>query len=287
MIFSRSRTWPHPVLSPLSDDISPNGFDFDLDVWPDLPRWRLRVTAKHADETMQQLISLNRACYVLHIECKRTHFRDAFKSTESEFELPISGDQLFGVVEASFFVVATTDIDSYQHPAQHDDYRDSTFSVSVGEPLAVAVSKSFEAPLEADPILKLSSIIDIRKGDENTRFMSVNCHGERIVLELPPSEYESYRNLRADLNLRGLLASTVILPGLLQSLHYLRELGSDDLGEFKAAHRWSRLVVSRLEGMGIELSGGDEGGSVCLDAAQRLLRGPLRRSLDDLITLFS
>ena len=28
MIFNRSRSWPHPVVSPLSDDVTPNGFDF-------------------------------------------------------------------------------------------------------------------------------------------------------------------------------------------------------------------------------------------------------------------
>ena len=32
MIFDRARAWPHPVLSPLTDDVLPNEFDFDLTI---------------------------------------------------------------------------------------------------------------------------------------------------------------------------------------------------------------------------------------------------------------
>lgn len=65
MIFDRARTWPHPVLSPVSDDISPNGFDFELDVWPDHPRWRLKVEAKCPDDTLRHLIASGKAAYLL------------------------------------------------------------------------------------------------------------------------------------------------------------------------------------------------------------------------------
>jgi hypothetical protein len=286
MIFDKSRNWPHPVLTPLTDDVSPNAFDFELDVWPDEPRWRLRVEAKHEDETIQNLIAAKKACYLLHVECKRTYYREAFTSTDSRFESTVPGDRLFGVVETSFLVVATKDINKFQHPGQHKDYRDASFPISIGEPIAVAVSKSFEAPLESDPILKLSSIIDIQKGEEDARFMKINCQSERIILILPPSEYDRYRHLRTAPNLRGLLATTVVMPSLLQSLHYLRELDSDELGEFKADHRWSRLILTRLEAMGVDITGGDEGGAVCIEATQRLLRGPLRRGLEDLASLF-
>ncbi len=284
MIFDRARSWPHPVLSPLTDDIEATEFDFDFDVWPDYPNWRLKIEARNEDPTLQKYLSSGAASYFLHIECRRTHFRKVFGEKQSNFELTISGDQLFGTVEASFLIVATTDIEAYAHPRQHTDYQNSTFDIAAGEPLAIALTKRFEAPLEADPILKLSSILDIRRGREGLAFMEVNCEDERIVLELPQDEYDRYRNLRADPSLRGLLASTVILPGLLQSFYYLRDPALD-LDEFRADHRWSRRVLGRLEEMGIDILAGN--GSVCLEAAQRLLRGPLRRSLHDLAIIFS
>jgi hypothetical protein len=286
MIFDQSRSWPHPVLSPLTDDVEASHFDFDLDVWPNYPDWRLKVAAKEGDAAIARYLASDRASYFLHIECRRTHFRQAFSSKSPNFELTIPGDQLFGTVEASFLIVATKDIEAYAHPRQHSDYRNATFDIAAGEPLAVALTQRFEAPLEADPILKLSSILDIRKGKEDLIFMRVNCEGERIILELPPTEYDRYRNLRADPSLRGLLASTVILPGLLQSFYYLRDPALD-VNEFRADHRWSRRVLGRLEEMGINLFGDGGNGAVCLEAAQQLLRGPLRRSLEDLTIRFS
>ena len=286
MNFNRSRPWPHPVLSPLGDDIAPNAFDFRLDVWPEHQRWLLGVEVPDSDATLHRHIRSGKAHYLLHVECKRTYFRQAFTSLQPKFEIPISGDLLFGLVEVSLLVIAAKDIDKYRHPGQHADYGTNTFDVNPGEPLAVAQSQSFEAFLEADPILKLSSIIDIKKGEEYLRVMKVNCFGDRIVIELPPPEYLHYRAMRDDLAIRGLLATTVILPALLDGLFFLRTPGLD-LDEFKAAHRWSRCVLGRLDRMEIDVTHANAESSICLQAAQALLREPLRRSLEDLSGLFS
>jgi hypothetical protein len=286
MIFDRTRSWPHPVASPLTKDIEGSDFDFAMDMWPDYPDWRVKISTANDDATLAAYVARDKAAYFLHIECRRTHFRRAFRSNESAFELTIRGDQLFGAFDASFLLVATTDIDEYSHPRQHLDYGAATFDIAAGEPLAVALTKRFEAPLEADPILKLSSIIDIRKGKDGLEFMCVNCESERIILELPPNEYVRYRNLRADPSLRSLLATTVILPGLLQAFYYLRDPALD-VAEFRANHRWSRRVLGRLEDWDIDLFGDHGSGTVCLEAAQRLLRAPLRRSFEDLTLLFS
>jgi hypothetical protein len=285
MNFNRARSWPHPVLSPLSDDVMPNDFDFRLDVLPEYKRWILGIEVSEGDATLAQYVRAGKARYLLHVECKRTYFRNASMSEKPRFEMMINGDSLFGLVEVSLLVVATKDIDDYRHPQQHSDYRDVMFSVSIGEPLAVAVSRSFDAFLEADPILRLSSILDIKRGDEDVRVMKVNCHGDRIVIELPSSEYDRYRELRVDPRIRGTLATSVVLPALLNSFFYLRTLGSD-LEDFKADHRWCRVVLNRLERMDIDVVNASAESGVPLEAAQMLLREPLRRSLEDLSELF-
>jgi hypothetical protein len=285
MNFNRARSWPHPVVSPLSDDVMPNNFDFRLDVLPEYKRWILGIEATDDDATLAQYVCAGKARYLVHVECKRTYFRNALMSEKPRFEMSIDGSSLFGVVEVSLLLVATKDIDDYRHPAQHSDYRDGTFNVSIGEPLAVAVSKSFDAFLEADPILRLSSILDIKRGDEDLGVMNVNCHGDRIVIELPSGEYDRYRELRVDPRIRGTLATSVVLPALLDSFFYLRTLGSD-LDEFKENHRWCRVVLSRLERMEIDVVNASPESGVPLEAAQMLLREPLRRSLEDLSELF-
>lgn len=285
MNFNRVRSWPHPVVSPLSDDVMPNGFDFRLDVLPEYKRWILGIEAADDDGTLAHHVRTGRARYLVHVECKRTYFRGALASDKPRFEMTIDGDSLFGLVEVSLLIVATKDLDDYRHPNQHSDYRDGTFSVSIGEPLAVAVSQSFDAFLEADPILRLSSILDIKRGEEELRVMKVNCHGDRIVIELPSAEYDRYRELRADPRIRGTLATSVVLPALLDSFYYLRTLGSD-LDDFKADHRWCRCVLTRLERMEVDVVNASPESGVPMQAAQMLLREPLRRSLEDLSELF-
>lgn len=286
MNFSRSRSWPHPVVSPLCDDVTPNDFDFRLDVLPEHKRWLLGIEAKDDDATLHQYIRNGKASYLLHVECKRTYFRGTFTSQSPRFEMPIGSGLLFGNVEVSLLLVATKDLKAYRHPGQHSDYRNTTFDISIGEPLAVAPSKSFDAFLETDPILKLSSILDIKRGDDDLRAMKVNCFGDRILVELPTGEFDRYRELRADPAIRGLLATTVVLPALLDAFFYLRTPGLD-LDDFKADHRWSRCVLGRLERMEIDVTNPQSESGVCLEAAQTLLREPLRRSLEDLNGLFT
>src|ERR1041385_8291163 len=198
MNFNRPRSLPHPVLSPMSDDVIPNHFDFRLDVLPEHKRWILDIEASDEDATLARKIQTEKARYLVHVECKRTYFRAAHSSNTSRFDIEIPGDALFGAAEVSLLVVATQDLNDYRHPNQHGDYRDGAFNISIGEPLAVAVSKSFDAFLEYDPILKLSSIINIMRDTEGEKRMKVNCRGNRIVIILPSAEYDRYADLRAE-----------------------------------------------------------------------------------------
>ena len=115
--------------------------------------------------------------------------------------------------------------------------------------------------------------------------MKVNCFGERILVDLPSAEFDRYRELRAGPTIRGLLATTVVLPALLDAFFHLRTPGLP-IDEFKADHRWCRCVLSRLERMEIDIINDSDSG-ICLEAAQMLLREPLRRSLEDLSGLFA
>jgi hypothetical protein len=285
MIFDRARAWPHPVLSPLTDDILPNDFDFDLVVEPALNEWHIGVTAHCADDTLSRRVADRDAQFLLHLECKRTYFRAAFSNTAATWETSLPDQSLYGHVEASFFIVASRDIDAYHHPRQHTDFRNTEFAIAVGEPLAVALTKTFDAYLDIDPTLKLSSIIDIKKGGNRTEAMEVQCEGDRILVTLPPSDFERYKLLRSGPAVRGLLATAVVLPALLQSFNYLRTLDPDDFQRFKDEHRWTRSVVPRLEQASIDLRAGNAAEDVSLRAAQKLLHGPLARSLADVQNL--
>ena len=281
MIFDRARAWPHPVLSPLSDDILPNEFDFDLNVAPEFGHWRIEAAARYSDRTLAARVASGDAQFLLNLECKRTYYRAAWPSSNPTWEIKVPDQNLYGRVEASFLLVAARDIDTYRHPTQHVDFRDTEFAIGIGEPLAVALSRTFDAYLDIDPILKLSSIIDIKKGGDETELMEVQSEGDRILVTLPPSDFERYKMLRAGPAVRGLLATSVVLPALLQAFNYLRMLDVDDFERFKDEHRWTRSVIPRLQQMNIDFRAGNARDDAALRAAQKLLHGPLARSLVD------
>ena len=277
------RAWPHPVLSPLVDDIAPTSFDFELQAIADHDRWRITTDATLQDPTVGSLVSGGSAEYLLHLECHRTFYRAVFPSTVPKWEVTVPGPELFGQVEASLLVVAKKDVNGYTHPLQHADYNGHRFNVAIGEPFAVAETQIFEAFNESDPLRQLSSILNIRK-DESIAHMQVISEADRIIVVLPAEEYANYVALRGGKLMAGVLANAVVLPALLQALHYLRRLDEVTLSEFKSSHRWSRLVLRKLEEMDLNVLNGDDG-ATCLLAAQRLLHGPLRRSLADLHSL--
>ena len=110
MNFNRLRSWPHPVVSPLCDDVTPNDFDFRLDPLPEHQRWILGIEATDADATLAHYVQRGQARYLLHVECKRTNYRGTHLSETPRFDMAISGDLLFGLVEVSLLVVATNDV---------------------------------------------------------------------------------------------------------------------------------------------------------------------------------
>src|SRR5262245_3073212 len=123
------RAWPHPVLSPLVDDIASAVFDFEVQALVEHDRWRITAHASLQDPTVTSLISSGRAGYLLHLECRRTFYRGAFESVAPKWEVTIPGPELFGQVEVSLIVVARKDVDAYCHPSQHADYNGHSFNV--------------------------------------------------------------------------------------------------------------------------------------------------------------
>ena len=237
------------------------------------------------DDTIKSLVSNGSAEFLLHLECRRTFYRAVFGSSVPKWEVSVEGPELFGEVEASLLIIAKKDVDAYRHPFQHADYENKAFDLAIGEPFAVAETRLFDAFNEPDTLRKLSSILNIRKGDDSISDMQVISEGERIIVVLPSPEYANYCALRGGKLMAGVLANAVVLPALLQGLHYLRNLDDDTLRDFKTSHRWARLVLNRLDQMGINGLDVDGDGGGCLRAAQQLLRGPLRRSLADLHSL--
>ena len=287
MNFDRRASWPHPVIAPNRDDVaSDTAFEFDITAVPNGNDWVLSFNVSHNDPCIDALIGNGSASYLLYLECPESHFRQTFATTNTTEQFSVPARLLSGDTEARAIVVAARDIARYQHPRQHADYRNASFSISVGEPLAISAARFLPLSLDSDPVLQLSSIFDVQKDHESVRSMTIDLWAERILIKLPEDDYERYSNMYAAPKLRDLLSSTVLFPALLQALHFLRELESDGgLDDFRVDHRWCRTVIRSCASRSIDIFG-DNDSLKCFTGAQDLLRGPLRRCLDNLNSIY-
>ena len=288
MIIAAGKSWLHPVKNPSSEDIqSPdNSFDFDLTSTVLDGRYQLQGQLKHEDATLSRLIADGKAKAFLHLECPRTYFRRVFEfGPDGRLESTVSHDEVRGRAEVLAVIVAVDDLAAYQHPRQNPDYGNHSFCVSPAEFLAVSGTKQIEFYPDMDQLPHISSLLTVRKGEDGLERMEINPMENRIVILLPPEEHKMYSEIRLVGSVRDLLVNGVIMPALLHSLHYLRTMQTEELEDFKAGHRWARLILERLGEAGFPEPWGNADPSDCVNGTLHLLRGPLKKSLDQLAQL--
>jgi len=280
---NRRRSLPHPVLTPLTDDVEPNIFSFNCgqgDITSDLSRWRIIGRIEHDNETIAEHVERHRASYGIHVECPRTFFRKWFPQSSAEVSFEIPADAIAGRVELSAFCLATSDIKKYRIKGQHRDYSSTDFTINAGDVLAYAETIEFDAFLDVDPIRKISSILDIKRSDDRDSGPAlIDFNGQRIEVELSKIDYAVYIDLRSDPGNKGLLASNVVFPAILQTLNFTGRLTEEELENLKNDTRWCRSLIAKLQGANLDVQGTQE---EVFKTAQLILREPVRRGLGDL-----
>src|SRR5690349_2175625 len=98
-MINQEKAYPHPVLTPLRDDVEPNDFELSVVVSADADNYYLEFSFEYSNLTLAELIETGRARHALHLECRRNFFREMFyfRERKSRFVLPASS--LVGRVE--------------------------------------------------------------------------------------------------------------------------------------------------------------------------------------------
>ena len=277
-------SFPHPVLAPFRDDVSPNDFALQLKISCDADNWYLEVDFEYSNKTLSQLIQSGKATHSVHLECRRNFYRELFSFQETSKRLTIKAHELVGRVEVSAFVHAKELVEGYSIVGAHKDYGNATFQIRVGDVLAVCPTQCFDAYIDYDPLKSISSILAIQRDEHRDDGpMLVNTHDDIILVTLSQNDYDKYTDLKADPAFGPLLANQVVVPALLEGLHEIKAAGEADFDE-GMAHRWYRSVYKKLMDSGIDLRKQDQS---VLEALQTLLQLPLRRSLHTLMQIDS
>lgn len=278
----RDRSFPHPVLTPFRDDVTPNDFGFTVNVYPDADNFYIDVRFDYSNPSLTVLIGEGKAIHSVHMECMRNFFREIFSFKPMTERITIRASELVGRVEVSGFIKAQDLIESYQISGAHTDYGNAKFQIQPGDILAVAPTQVFDAYVDYDPLKRISSILTICRSEElEEGAMKLDTSGERLIATLSQKDYDRYTDLKADPNLGPLLANQVVVPALLEAVHEIHDTSDDDF-ELEMAKRWFRSIFKKLEDDGINIRTAD---TSAVEAVQLLLKLPLRRSLEGLIQM--
>jgi hypothetical protein len=276
------RSWPHPVLSPFRDDVSPNDFHLSVDVDDDADNYYLNVEFQHNNNSLKQLIDSKHANYAVLVECRRNYFRRMYSSTEMKKRISIDSFQLAGRVEVAGFIKAQVPISNYRVDGAHPDYENATFVIEAGDVLAVARTMRFDAFQDYDPLKRIASILTIQRSEEREEGpMLLDTSGDKLVATLSQNDYDRYIELKPDPALGSLLANQVVLPALIEAVYDIKRT-SEDEWDLEMGKRWFRSIVRKLEDRDIDVRVSTNS---VMEIVQSLLALPLRRSLEGLLHL--
>jgi hypothetical protein len=279
-MIAQDRSYPHPVLAPFRDDVSPNAFVLELSATFDADNYYMDVGLLYDNPTITGLVDGGRAAHAVHIECKRNFFRHLYLFPERSRRIAVRASELIGRVEVTAMVVTTAAIDDYRIVGAHADYGDTEFRLRKGDVLGMSQSSIFDAYTDYDPLKRLSSILSIWRSETAAEGpMVLATAGDRIIATLSQYDYDQYTDLRADPRLASLLSNQVVVPALPPAVFELANDRDEDIEE-GMARRWYRSVDAKLRETGTDVRAGTH---TPLDAVQKLLREPLRRSLVGLL----
>lgn len=263
-----TRSYPHPVLGN-GDDVPGAAFQAAYDYSSDKQYYYITATIACSSKTLKKLIEQGRACYVLHVECSNTMYRQAFEFAEEQKRFPIPASGLNDDVEVNTFVRATRDLTDYRIEGAHTEYGGSTFQISAGDILAIGEGQVFTAETSADSLRRIGSIMVIEKSSvSGDHPMDAEFSGDKIRILLCERDFDAYSKLKSVPSLTSHLTTTIVLPVLLEALHYVKDNseGLQTLG-------WYRNLQRRMEMLNLV----DE--QEMLKKAQLLLEMPIRRAL--------
>lgn len=279
------RFFPHPVLSPFSDDLLDSAFQCAIKPTQEGYEYKFETTARVSNDHMAHLIEAGEAVFGVHIECPATRYRNLWRFSDNSFVFRVPMDFLEGRVQVCAFILAARNISQYVNPGFHPDYDGMPFSIRHGDILAVDESRIFVIERQ-DTLRQDPSIFSITRNlNPDPPAIDVELMDNKIVIKLSPGDYERYFQLRQDANLRPLMNALIVLPGLVYVLDAIdpERCSQDELSEHED-QRWYRALRRKLEVRGVRLQSGQGYPETAISLASRLIGNPLSNGLESVMS---
>lgn len=269
MRYDQWKTFPYPVLRPLSDDYLEAKLRADTvpTVWDKALSVEIKMdfTLKDAD-SLRELLDAGKAEYAALLVSRDTYFRELIRSAEPTFSKVFEGGKLKGRVEVYPFILATKDIPDYVPEGIHPEFGGDPFSIENGD--VIALDEATEFWVEQDYFASLNSVIELVEADDvEMGRVEVGLDSDMMQIKVNPRQKKLLDSWRGQANLRPVLFNSIYLPAVMDAIRAMSQ--SSDYEDEK----WHKAFTGACAGLGEEI----EEGVDCLDVAQKLLKSPLEK----------
>lgn len=225
------RNYPYPVLAFFNNDYPNNSFSYEIKSNSDNNKFKIEIEFNLNCKTLNDMLNNNLACFLVHIECPKTRFRNIYTTTESRKEIFIDGGKLNNKVEVVVSIISTSKNDTFTSDEFNSIFGDSEFSIVNGDILAIAPDCILT--IEKDETFTGSSLFNITYSDK-LKVLTWEIDNSSILIKLPKSTFDLYNSLKSNAKARSIITNTIVIPILVEiltNLKYDSDLYDDDFIE--------------------------------------------------------
>ena len=275
-----NKSYPYPVLSPVTDDYMGSSFSSDVKSYLNGSEIVIQLSCTLNDEKLQNLLDEGLASIVYHIECPNASFRMCMKTDGKPAEIRIPLKKVRSNIEVNTFMTANEDIKSYRNEHFNSDYDAEKFDIESGCILALCKEKDILIKPELSEKLEKneSFVIAIPSKDPNLKEIQFNVDDpHKLLAVLPQHSFDLYSQMNKYSQNRDLLNSLYIIPTLYGAMNYLSLLDANTLEANCEASDWIASLDSSLEiRLGLKLSDlKSKKSSELYELAQKLCGSPI------------
>ena len=280
----RYRLYPYPVLASFNDDYKNSKFHVNAECMLDGFDICIKYSVDLDNEPIRELIASGKACFVFHLECARTGYREAKESDKFEDKLVIKDSFLNGDLSFCPFIIAKQDIKDYYNSDFNEDYTDP---VTLEKGWLIAVGNQMIWPIAKNNVDLLNSSSPFKIGlnpDESVSNMVVEYESQpKIRILLSSKDLSCYKNMSNSQELKSILNSAVVVPALIYVLSELKH--EDDMETTFGSLSWYRSIKeSYLKNFKKDITV-DLASENIFELAQKMLKTPINDAFEDLTHL--
>ena len=283
----RYKLYPYPVLTYYLDNYKTSNYDVAVDLNRNGYNIKIDFTATLTNQELHDLIKNGKACFVYHLECVQTGYREVVKTQSIAESYIVSNKRVNGRLQICPFIVALENLDCYTNQDLDDDYSGITFDIEAGCVLAVGKQVNADISKNTEDLANMPSVFSIvRNADPTVTQMLVEMFNQKIVIKLPLNDYYCYKQLSKAPETQAILNSLTIIPTLTYVLEEIKGMDysdKDDLEQYLWYHTVRKTLLNKFD---CDITSEDFQGRNMLQLAQELINDPMSDAFTGLTSGF-